>query len=203
MYRIIQKFYGELCDKEKKEDEEVYDEDIYYETDSFEEFRSKLLELVEGALKEGYVIDKQEEDCLIRLFYGKQENWQNYFEIILEDTSMLSEFISDFDRELYIKEIIEQLKKEIEKLKKHFIESCGRMEGLISEMSLLIETCKFFDNEKSEKRYTLEELNLLYEYRGEFIDELTSIYYNSELGNSYTDINYIVKEFIREFTEIE
>ena len=31
MWKLIRRYYGELCDKEKQEDREVYDEEIVFE----------------------------------------------------------------------------------------------------------------------------------------------------------------------------
>ena len=68
-------------------------------------------------------------------------------------------------------------------------------------MSLLQEIERFLDNEKTDINIELNDLKIVQDNLDYLVDELVAIYYNSELGNSYKDIEYMFREFIREFKE--
>ena len=68
-------------------------------------------------------------------------------------------------------------------------------------MSLLQEIQKFLDNEITDINIELADLKIVQKNLDYLVDEIVAIYYNSELGNSYKDIEYMFREFIREFKE--
>lgn len=68
-------------------------------------------------------------------------------------------------------------------------------------MSLLQEIERFLDNEKTDINIELNDLKIVQDNLDYLVDELVAIYYNSELGNSYKDIEYMFREFIEDFKE--
>ena len=102
MYQLVIRYYGELCDKEFKDNEEVYDEEILAvnenRIDLVNEMTKKGIEYIQN----GYVIDTEENHKdLARYFLGKQENWNNYVEIEIIESDELEEKIkilaNDYD----------------------------------------------------------------------------------------------------------
>ena len=85
------------------------------------------------------------------------------------------------------------------KLKNTLFET--KRENLICEVSLLQEIQKFLDNEITDINIELADLKIVQKNLDYLVDEIVAIYYNSELGNSYKDIEYMFREFIREFKE--
>lgn len=82
MYLVYESNYGELlyeCDST----------DIIGLYDSKEKAIKKAKEVINNNLSYGnWVIDKErnniDEDNFVRFFYGEQENWGDYFEIIIK-----------------------------------------------------------------------------------------------------------------------
>lgn len=68
-------------------------------------------------------------------------------------------------------------------------------------MSLLQEIEKFLDNEKTDISIELADLKIVQKNLDCLVDEIVAIYYNSELGNSYKDIECMFNEFIEDFKE--
>ena len=55
--------------------------------------------------------------------------------------------------------------------------------------------------EKTDINIELNDLKIVQDNLDYLVDELVAIYYNSELGNSYKDIEYMFREFIEDFKE--
>lgn len=68
------------------------------------------------------------------------------------------------------------------------------------EMALMYNMEKYLQYiEHNEEIFNNKELEILTKYERNFVDEYLDIYWNSDLGNSYTDIKYVLKEMIREY----
>lgn len=199
MYKIFKRYYGELCDKEWKEDEEVFDEEEICEVKDKTELSKKITELIEQAKKEGYILDEECRKGDIRLFFDYQENWLNYFEIYIKEVDLLNVYASDLYKNTLIDNIIEEINKYYKKLKADFIER--QADRLVSELSLIYELKAFLENEKTKSQYKLKEIELIYKDTRVFIDEIVEMFYNTELGNSYADLSTMIDEFIKDFTE--
>lgn len=201
-FRLVKRYFGALCDKEKKVDEEVFDEDIVMETEDLKAINDEIFKIVNQATVDGFVIDEDEgRKDIIRLFFSCQENWNEYFEIIVEEVSTSNIMTVNMYKNELINNIIQEVKKYYNKVKNLFLEE--KRDSLVSEMSLILELSRYLDNQKTNCRYSLNELELIFKNGRGFIDEFTSIYYNSDLGNSYEDIQKIIDEYIREFEEVE
>lgn len=83
MYKLVIRYFGELCSKEKRDDIEVYDEDII-KNENKKELEKIQNNYIQDSLKDGYVLDKEEQK-ICRLFFGEQENWNNYIEMFFEE----------------------------------------------------------------------------------------------------------------------
>lgn len=88
MYLLYESLYGELL----------------YECDSTniiglykdkEQAIKKAKELIEEDLKNNWVLDNErkdlETDSYVRLFYNNQENWNNYYEIIIKEIELIKD----------------------------------------------------------------------------------------------------------------
>ena len=94
MWKLVRRYYGELCDKEKQEDIEVYDEEIVFEHEYCAVVQEEFKKYLKNDLKANYVIDDEvkrinyEMGNKVRLFYGEQENWNNYIEMyVIKDNT--------------------------------------------------------------------------------------------------------------------
>lgn len=82
MFKLVIRYYGELCDKEKVAEKEVYDEEILgvakYRIDLLQKMEKKIIEFIQN----NYIIDNEEaHKDLTRLFFENVENWNNYVEL--------------------------------------------------------------------------------------------------------------------------
>lgn len=79
MFKLVRRYYGEICDKPLRDDIEVYDEEVLESKDKtyLEEVQNNYLQ---EDLNSGYVLDDEEEK-IYRLFFNTQENWNNYIEM--------------------------------------------------------------------------------------------------------------------------
>lgn len=201
-FRLIKRYFGVLCDKEQKEDEEVFDEDVVIVTEDLKTINDKIFKIINQATVDGFVIDEDEgRKDIIRLFFSYQENWNEYFEIIIEEVNTSNVMTIDIYKNELISNIIQEIKKYYNKVKNLFLEE--KRDNLVSEMSLILELSRYLENQKTNCKYSLSELELIFKNGRGFIDEFTSIYYNSDLGNSYEDIQKIIEEYIREYEEVE
>ena len=91
MYLVYESLYGELL----YECESTFIVGLY---DSKEKAINKVKELIEQDLKDNWVLDEErkdlENDNHIRLFYNNQENWNDYFEILIKKVELNKDFIS-------------------------------------------------------------------------------------------------------------
>lgn len=90
MYKLIRRYFGQLCDKETT-DEEVYDEEVCFENRSLAVAENEYKKCVDRDIENGYVIDEQTEKNLtfgnlVRLFFSRQENWNDYIEMFIIKT---------------------------------------------------------------------------------------------------------------------
>ena len=84
MYKLIRRYFGELCDKEQVDDEEVYDEEVVCENIAVAFVEREFNKLLQEDLENGYIIDKEQNKTdNMRLFLGEQENWNNYIEMFI------------------------------------------------------------------------------------------------------------------------
>ena len=101
MYKLVKRYFGELCDKEKT-DEEVFDEEICFEHKNYAFVEKAYQDNLVKDEKDGYVIDDETKGAeklgdLVRLFFGNQENWNNYIEMFIIKTKDEQD---DLDREI-------------------------------------------------------------------------------------------------------
>lgn len=222
MYKIFIKYYGELVDEVSGVDgtgdcQEEYELGEEYIVESVRLLEKKIKELLQNAtsnlLGNPFVVDEEtdtninkillelekQKEYVIRLFNDKQENWNSYYEIVIQKCNDLENYCKIYERNCVIDIIKKEVNNKYEKLKDTLFET--RRENLICEVSLLQEIEKFLDNEKTDISIELADLKIIQKNLDCLVDEIVAIYYNSELGNSYKDIEYMFREFIREFKE--
>lgn len=222
MYKIFIKYYGELIDEVSGVDgtgdcQEEYELGEEYIVESVRLLEKKIKELLQNAtsnlLGNPFVVDEEtdtdisriflalekQDEYVIRLFNDKQENWNSYYEIVIQKCNDLENYCKIYERNCVIDIIKKEVNNKYEKLKDTLFET--RRENLICEVSLLQEIEKFLDNEKTDISIELADLKIIQKNLDYLVDEIVAIYYNSELGNSYKDIEYMFREFIREFKE--
>ena len=222
MYKIFIKYYGELIDEVSGVDgagdcQEEYELGEEYIVESVRLLEKKIKELLQNAtsnlLGNPFVVDEEtdtninkillelekQKEYVIRLFNEKQENWNSYYEIVIQKCNYLENYCQEYERNYIIDTIKDEVNKKYEKLKNTLFET--KRENLICEVSLLQEIERFLDNEKTDINIELNDLKIVQDNLDYLVDELVAIYYNSELGNSYKDIEYMFREFIREFKE--
>lgn len=222
MYKIFIKYYGELIDEVSGVDgtgdcQEEYELGEEYIVESARLLDKKIEELLQNAtinlLGNPFVVDEEtdtdisriflalekQDEYVIRLFNDKQENWNSYYEIVIQKCNDLENYCKIYERNCVIDIIKKEVNNKYEKLKDTLFET--KRENLICEVSLLQEIEKFLDNEKTDISIELADLKIIQKNLDCLVDEIVAIYYNSELGNSYKDIEYMFREFIREFKE--
>lgn len=222
MYKVFIKYYGELVDEVSGVDgtgdcQEKYELGEEYIIESVKLLEKKIEELLQNAtsnlLGNPFVIDEEtdtdiskiflalekQKEYVIRLFNEKQENWNSYYEIVIQKCNDLENYCQEYERNYIIDTIKDEVNKKYEKLKNTLFET--KRENLICEVSLLQEIQKFLDNEITDINIELADLKIVQKNLDYLVDEIVAIYYNSELGNSYKDIEYMFREFIREFKE--
>ena len=89
MYLVYESLYGELL----YECESTIIVGVY---DSLEKAKNKVKELINA--EEYYVLDNErndlEKDNFVRLFYSYQENWNDYFEIIIKKLELNKDLVN-------------------------------------------------------------------------------------------------------------
>ena len=220
MYKIYIKYFGELVDKISGTDgsgdcAENYELGEEYICKNEEDLKKEVNRLIKEGIDRDFVIDENTTletnkiielvqnngKEIIRLFYGKEENWNCYYELVLEKLDRVAVYGIEFERISIINELIRLVNEEFQKQKKEFIETQNDI--MIAELSLLQETMRYLDNEKTKNNISIGDWRVVNKDISYFVDEIVAIYYNSDLGNSYEDIELIIKEFIREFKEVE
>lgn len=222
MYKIYIKYFGELIDEMSGIDgsgdcAENYELGEEYIVENVKLLEEKINDLIENAtskvLGNPFVVDNETEvdinkilktvendkEYIIRLFNEKQENWNCYYEIIIKKISKLEDFYKTYNK-IYldtINQIQEEVHKKYEKTKNKIFET--KKENLFCEVSLLQEVEKFLDNEKNTLMLNIDYLKVIMKNLDCFIDEILSIYYNSDFGNSYKDIKEMIKIFVEDF----
>ena len=220
MYKVYIKYFGELVDTISGIDgngdcAENYELGEEYICKNEEDLKKEVNKLIKEGIDRDFVIDENTTletnkiielvqnngKEIIRLFYGKEENWNCYYELVLEKLDRVAVYGIEFERISIINELIRLVNEEFQKQKKEFIETQNDI--MIAELSLLQETMRYLDNEKTKNNISIGDWRVVNKDIGYFVDEIVAIYYNSDLGNSYEDIELIIKEFIREFKEVE
>ena len=89
MYLLYESLYGDL-----QQDNDTTNIIGLYETK--EQVIEKAKKMIEAELKNGsYVLDNErkdlENDLFVRFFYGWQENWNCFYEIIIEKLDVIKE----------------------------------------------------------------------------------------------------------------
>lgn len=222
MYKIYIKYFGELIDEISGIDgsgdcAENYELGEEYIVENVKLLEEKINDLIENAtskvLGNPFVVDNETEvdinkilktvendkEYIIRLFNEKQENWNCYYEIIIKKISRLEDFYETYNK-IYldtINQIQEEVHKKYEKTKNKIFET--KKENLFCEVSLLQEVEKFLDNEKNTLMLNIDYLKVIMKNLDCFVDEILSIYYNSDFGNSYKDIEEMIKIFVEDF----
>lgn len=222
MYKIYIKYFGELIDEMSGIDgsgdcAENYELGEEYIVENVKLLEEKINDLIENAtskvLGNPFVVDNETEvdinkilktvendkEYIIRLFNEKQENWNCYYEIIIKKISKLEDFYKTYNK-IYldtINQIQEEVHKKYEKTKNKIFET--KKENLFCEVSLLQEVEKFLDNEKNTLMLNIDYLKVMMKNLDCFVDEILSIYYNSDFGNSYKDIEEMIKIFVEDF----
>ena len=222
MYKIYIKYFGELIDEISGIDgsgdcAENYELGEEYIVENVKLLEEKINDLIENAtskvLGNPFVVDSETEvdinkilktvendkEYIIRLFNEKQEKWNCYYEIIIKKISRLEDFYKTYNK-IYldtINQIQEEVHKKYEKTKNKIFET--KKENLFCEVSLLQEVEKFLDNEKNTLMLNIDYLKVIMKNLDCFVDEILSIYYNSDFGNSYKDIEEMIKIFVEDF----
>lgn len=222
MYKIYIKYFGELIDEISGIDgsgdcAENYELGEEYIVENVKLLEEKINDLIENTtskvLGNLFVVDNETEvdinkilktvendkEYIIRLFNEKQENWNCYYEIIIKKISRLEDFYKTYNK-IYldtINQIQEEVHKKYEKTKNKIFET--KKENLFCEVSLLQEVEKFLDNEKNTLMLNIDYLKVIMKNLDCFVDEILSIYYNSDFGNSYKDIEEMIKIFVEDF----
>lgn len=86
MYLLYESLYGEL----QQENDVTEIIGLY---DTLEKAQEEAKEIIDNELKDGrYILDNErnniEKDNFVRFFYGNQENWSCYYEIIIEKVEL-------------------------------------------------------------------------------------------------------------------
>lgn len=120
MYKVYVKYFGDLIESIDGVDgtgdsAENFELGEQHFVDNIKQVETILNDLLQNAKQHGFVVDSETEysipdflkiveentECIIRLFFGKQENWNSYYEIIVQKkTKCLNCGKEDF-RELY------------------------------------------------------------------------------------------------------
>lgn len=199
MYKVIIKYFGELCDKETLEDEEVFDKEVICETDNLEVVKNEIENKIKIFIKDGYVLDLQHNEKTITMFFDYQENWNNYIEIYYVKNDIEQEkFINDLYYFGYIKTIQCEINKWLNDRQAELIDN-GFEDNLILKMALVIELKNFLDNEVYEKNYSISKIEVMTEFKENFIEEVINSYLSRELGNSYVDIKVYIQDFLNNY----
>lgn len=222
MYKIYIKYFGELIDEISGIDgsgdcAENYELGEEYIVENVDLLKEKINSLIENATNEVignmFVIDDETEidinkivktiednkEYIIRLFWGEQENWNSYYEIIITKYNKIEEVCNMYNK-IYletINKIQHKVHKEYEEIRDKIFET--KRESLFCEVSLLQEVEKFLDNEKNTLMLNINYLKVIMENLDCFVDELLSIYYSGDFGNSYKDIEEMIKIFVEDF----
>jgi hypothetical protein len=152
MYKLIRRYYGELCDKEKQDDTEVFDEEVLECGDK--EYLEKVQNsCLQDDLNNGYVVDDEEKD-IYRLFFEKQENWNNYIEMfVVEEMTEIDEelmSVAEDYREIPFTDLQAILLRLEDKYSIHYQELYNRVAEFV-----ILKELKEFEGEKniSNKEY--------------------------------------------------
>ena len=198
-YKIIIKYYGALCDKEQLDDEEVFDEDVICFTDDIEVIKNEIEYKIKEWVKRGYVLDFQQDKNVIRLFNDIQENWNDYLEIYyVADDKVQDFYIYKLYKFGYIETIIYEVERTILKLKNKVVDS-GMKNSIILELGLLIELKRFLDDPMFLRDSLMEDVRLMYEYKGELIDSIVNSYFNTNLGIFFDDLRIMINNFLKDY----
>lgn len=198
-YKIIIKYYGALCDKEQLDDEEVFDEDVICFTDDIEVIKNEIEYKIKEWVKRGYVLDFQQDKNVIRLFNDIQENWNDYLEIYyVADDKVQDFYIYKLYKFGYIETIIYEVERTILKLKNKVVDS-GMKNSIILELGLLIELKRFLDDPMFLRDSLMENVRLMYEYKGELIDSIVNSYFNTNLGIFFDDLRIMINNFLKDY----
>ena len=120
MYKVYVKYFGDLIESIDGVDgtgdsAENFELGEQHFVDNIKQVETILNDLLQNVKQHGFVVDSETEysipdflkiveentECIIRLFFGKQENWNSYYEIIVQKkTKCLNCGKEDF-RELY------------------------------------------------------------------------------------------------------
>lgn len=97
MYKLVKRYYGELCDKEQRDDREVYDEEVVFEHTFVAFVEKELQKQLQEEVEKGFVIDEEKnKDDYVILFWEYQENWNAYIEVlIIKDNRELEDELRD------------------------------------------------------------------------------------------------------------
>lgn len=103
MYKLVKRYYGELCDKEKRDDIEVYDEEVIISNRRFSCVKYEMKRLIKEEKKNGFVLDKEYNgNCRTAIMFGgQQENWNAYIEIKIMAESIKNQIkiiANDYDK---------------------------------------------------------------------------------------------------------
>ncbi len=99
MWKLVRRYYGELCDREQTTDKEVYDEEVVFENTMVAIVQKEFQKYLKNDLEANYVIDDEvkrinyEMGNKVRLFYGEQENWNNYIEMYVVKDNTIEELL--------------------------------------------------------------------------------------------------------------
>ena len=198
-YKIIIKYYGALCDKEQLDEEEVFDEDVICFTDDIEVIKNEIEYKIKEWVKRGYVLDFQQDKNVIRLFNDIQENWNDYLEIYyVADDKVQDFYIYKLYKFGYIETIIYEVERTILKLKNKVVDS-GMKNSIILELGLLIELKRFLDDPMFLRNSLMEDVRLMYEYKGELIDSIVNSYFNTSLGIFFDDLRIMINNFLKDY----
>lgn len=197
MYKVEIRYFGELCEVEKPivDNEEIYELGEVKEFDNIDDMSVYIADEVRSAILEReFVVDEQKDNNIIRLFADKQENWNCYYEIVVNNYDLKTSVFDLVKNKLNIVlEINKVVKNRFEKVKREFIETENN--NLIGIMDLLNELHFLLLDEHNVSNL---DMFVVYENLGYFIDDIISIYCDSNLGTSYRDIEDMITEFIED-----
>lgn len=197
MYKVEIRYFGELCEVEKPivDNEEIYELGEVKEFDNIDDMTIYIADEVRSAILEReFVVDEQKDNNIIRLFADKQENWNCYYEIVVNNYDLKTSVFDLVKNKLNIVlEINKVVKNRFEKVKREFIETENN--NLIGTMDLLNELHFLLLDEHNVSNL---DMFVVYENLGYFIDDIISIYCDSNLGTSYRDIEDMITEFIED-----
>ena len=108
MYKLVVRYFGDLCEKEKRNDFEVFDESILDIADSEDKLVNYFEETIKEFILNDYVEDNIENDLnyiknikcnYFRRFFSEYfENWNSYVEVSIELCRF--DLKNDFDEDL-------------------------------------------------------------------------------------------------------